>query len=143
MDETQHIATKDEMKAEAIKMMRILGLSKEVIKDFDENGVLFYSERMSVAFPAVLYWMSNKEEYMGQVAKINESGSLVFHGILTHLREGDMMDYLFVSKYKDEWPFAEEDAKQKVALSCCYSPYASEIGYVQVEPKMGGLTRTY
>ena len=135
------IATQEEMLAEAKKIGSMLGLPKALLDELD-NGVVYYSERQNRVFPATLYWLSNNPEFMKKKEELEEEGNFVFHAILTHLIDGDMLDLLFVSKYKEDWPMCEDDAKYKVAFSKCYSPYAEEMGSIQVKPVMGGLMRT-
>lgn len=140
MDCENEIATKEEMLAEAKKIGSMLGLPSHILDELD-NGVVYYSERQNKMFPAVLYWLSNNPDFMKKKEELEEDGNFVFHAILTHLYDGDMLDLLFVSKYKDDWELAEEDARSKVAFSKCHSPYADEMGSILVKPVMGGLMR--
>lgn len=134
-------------KAEAIKRMKLLKIMPEIIKEFEDNGTLYVSERMSNIFPATLYWATNYEGLMDKVREFEkEHDSLVYHIQLTHLAFGDCFSFLCVSSYEDEWGMDIAGIKNGECLAYVYNasdPWCSEFGYIGIEPSMGGVSRTY
>lgn len=140
------IATKEEMKQRAERILASFkNLHETVLEDFHKEDVLYYSERLNSRFPAALYWLHNESEYENLVKDFEKrTGNLVFHVILTHTLMGDLLDMLFVSKYKDDWPYEDEDRKYGVYVSNCVNlsdMILSDMGSIQIKEAMGGLTR--
>lgn len=140
---------KEKQQAEAIKRMKILKLMPNVINDF-KKGVLYYSERQNEFFDGVLYWVSNKPEFE-QVIKDFEKDYdyLVYHAQLVHTEFGDWLTLLFVSRYEEEWEEQREYLKKGEDYSCVITfdsdgfYLEQEFGGCGIEPKNGGVTRTY
>ena len=133
-----------EMKAEAVARLRALKVMPEVANEFEEKGRLFYSERQNKMFPATLYWLSNRPDLVTKAKEIEkEYDCIVYHAIMTHLVDGDMVDYLIVTKHESEWPYERKELKDGIVLSHCVSPYAEESGSIAVRPAMGGLMRQF
>lgn len=65
-------------KTEALRRMKELGLMNEVIEQFRKDNVVHYSERMNKQFPAVLYWLSNEENYLNLVKKFEKKTKLLY-----------------------------------------------------------------
>lgn len=133
-------------KSEAIKMLRTLGLMKEVRDAYDEEGIVYYSERQNKLFPAVLYFLHNQEKYVAAKERFEaETGAVVFHCILTHTEFGDLLDMLYVPKEEADWPSMEKGAKEGEFVSYCYNltDGFGEAGYIGVHAAMGGLIRTW
>ena len=132
--------------AEALKRMTTLKIMKRVRDDFEKHGTLYYSERQNAFFDGILYWVSNKQEYVDLVKNFEkETGALVYHCQLTHTSIGDMFAMLYVSKQKSEWAMDNEDLSQGVAIANVINltdPSLSDIGSIGVAPKNGGITRT-
>lgn len=140
-----NIATKQEMQERAERILASFpNLIPNVLEEF-KQGVLNYSERLSSRFPAALYWVSNEPEYEKLVKDFErETGNLVFHVILTHTTMGDLLDMLFVSKYKEDWELDDEERKCGVFMSNCVNlsdMILSDMGSILVKEAMGGLTR--
>lgn len=132
------IATKQEQLQEAIRRAKALHMDASVVKGLEE-GKLFYSERMGRMFPAVLYWLDNKPELIAKAREIEADGGMVWHAVMTHLVDGDMVDFLVISKYRDDW---KQDGNGE-CLSYCSSPYADEYGIIGIRPAMGGIERVW
>ena len=134
--------TRQEMKAEAIKRMKMLNLHPNVIKDMllDEE-ILNYSEGPLGG----IYWM--EETQLERVKEIESKyGCMVYFGILSHTNMGDMMSYLIVSKYDEEWDMEREDIEQNIVF--CFVdnltyPEFSELGSIGIQKIFGGLKRVY
>ena len=133
-------------KTEAIKMLRALGLMKEVRDAYDNDGVVYYSERQNKLFPAVLYFLHDKEEYAAAKERFEaETGAVVFHCILTHTEFGDLLDMLYIPKEETDWLSMERGAREGEFVSYCLnlSDGFAEAGYIGVRPALGGLMRTW
>lgn len=132
----------DKMTERAVQVARKLKLLDSVVDGLKENR-LYYSERQNSLFPAVLYWLDNKPELAAKARRIEEeTGCKVLHVILTHLKDGDMYDYIVLSANENEWPMEDDDLKHGYVLSYCVSPYCEgEMGTIKIRPIMGGLAR--
>ena len=131
---------------EALKRMKTLKISDNVIEDFKNNGTLYYSERLSAIFDGMLYWVSNEKRFVDLVKDFeNRTGALVYHCQLTHTCIGDMFAMLYVSKERNEWSMDNRDLAQGIAIANVINlddPSLSDIGSIGVAPKNGGITRT-
>ena len=133
-------ATKEQMKEEAVKRMRLLHLHSNAIHDFEKDGIVNYSQF------GVLFWLT--EDQQKRVTEFEEqSGSLVYHVIENHYVElGRMLTFLFVSPYMDEWE--RDRAELEVGEPLAYvanldDEVCSEYGCVGVEPCCGGVRRVW
>lgn len=140
---------KEKQQAEAIKRMKILGIMPNVIKDF-KKGILYYSERQNEFFDGILYWVSNKPEFEQVIKDFEEDYDyLVYHAQLVHTEFGDWLTLLFVSRYEDDWEEQREYLKKGEDYSCVVAfdtdgfYLEREFGGCGIEPKNGGVTRTY
>lgn len=133
-------------KQEAIKRMKMLNLSKEVIDDFKNNNRIYYSERQNQFFNAILYWVDNDENYVKIVKDFEKkSKCLVYHCQLTHLEFGDCLSLLFVSNYEEDWDYENQLLKQGIAFAWVENlddDTCSEMGTIGIKPSMGGIVRT-
>ena len=110
-----------------------------------KNHRLFYSERASKTFPAILYFVDNNPEWADIIKDYEaETGNLVFHATLTHTEFGDLLDLLSIpSEAEDIQPFLE-DLSHGLIYSHCVNltdPMCSESGMIQIRPAMGGIER--
>lgn len=133
-------ATKEQMKEEAVKRMRLLHRHSNAIHDFAKDGAVNYSQF------GVLFWLT--EDQQKRVTEFEEqSGSLVYHVIENHYVElGRMLTFLFVSPYMDEWERdrAELEAGEPLAyVANLDDEVCSEYGCVGVEPCCGGVRRVW
>jgi len=135
---------KAEMKAEAIDRLKKIGVSKRIVDEFEKDGTLNYSERLNAAMPAALFWLNGRGDLMERVREIEAHyDCMVYHAILTHLADGEMVDFLIVGKYKRDWPSERKDLNDGIAMSYCVSPYAEEFGSIGISPAMGGMMRRF
>lgn len=137
---------KQKQKEEAIERMKLLHIMPQVIKDFEENGRVYYSERQSPIFNATLYWLDNHKEYVDLVKEFEKKHhALVYHAQLTHLVYGDNLALFYVSNEEEEWEQDKQDIlhgqlfSRVLNLDC---EYDSDFGYIGVKPSMGGVVRT-
>ena len=148
------MATKETLKQlqkiEAIKRMQALGLAPNVIKDFDKNGKVYYSERMSAMFDGILYWLDNNNEYVQAVREFERKyNALVYHAQLCNTSFGVMLSMLYVSRHKSEWSMDYNDICNKHDGVMYVYAYVhnitdedlSEIGRIGIIRKNGGISR--
>lgn len=137
---------KEKQKEEALKRMKMLSLMSNVIKDFEKNGKVYYSERQNAMFNAILYWVDNEPKFAKIIQeKEKKNNILVYHCQLTHTQFGDLLSLLFVSDDEDNW----EDERQELrnGIAYCYvanldCEYDSDWGTIGIKPSMGGVLRT-
>ena len=139
---------RENQKLEAIRRMKALHLAKNVIKDFEKDNVVYYSERQNKFFDGILYWVSNEPEYVKIIKDFEaKHNALVYHAQLTHTDLGDMLALLFVGEDEKEWSGELElDQGDNSAFSYVVNlntPEYSEFGCIGIVPKNGGVTRTY
>lgn len=134
-------------KKEAIERLKILHekyeLLENVITEFEKEDTLYYSEYKNKVFPAVLYWVSNREDLTELVKNVEEEkGILVYHAILTPTIYGTYFSLLYVSQNQEEWE--EEKMYLKESITSAYSINLSDIemaefGDIQIAGAMGGI----
>lgn len=138
-------------KQQAIERLEILQkeylLHENVLKEFKEDETIYYSENLGGAYSGILYWLANINEYIEKVKQIEiEQKIFVYHCILNHTIDGDLLSMLYVSKYQNEWEFEKNDLK-----TGCIDVYVcnlnrdidSEFGSIQITGVNGGIVRLY
>lgn len=132
------MATRDEMKVEAIERMKMLNMHKNPINEFKRNGKLNLSEQFGA-----LYWLNDKEKEM--VRKFEEdNGHLVYHVIKTHTNFGTLYSLMYVSKHDEEWEMDHQDLKDGYCFAYVVNadePIFSEFGSIGIRPSIGGVVR--
>lgn len=130
-------ATREEMKQEAIRRMKVLKMHPNPIREFQKEDKLNYS------LCGMLYWIDEDQKKMVKEFE-EEYGCVVYHVIQTSTTIGKMLSFLYVSKNKEEWEYDMEDLMQ----GCPYAyvinldaDWCSEIGPIQVAPRFGGVVR--
>ena len=138
--------TKEKQKQEAIKRMKILKLHPATIEVFKTGDVIFYSESLSRDFQGMLYWVSNKEEFVELIKDFETRHEvLVYHAILGHYDFGTCLSLLYVSNDKSEWTRDRNDLRENLAYAYVHNfdvPEFSEFGIIGLKPVNGGVTRT-
>lgn len=137
----------DKIKEEAKRRLKYLGVMEEVNSLFSKEDRIYYSERQNKMFPAVLYWLDNRPEYVKMVKEFEKrTGHKVYHCILTRTSFGLILDMLFVSKYEEDWEYEFEeypDGSFRVMSMAnnLDDDGLSDMGSIIVRPVMGGLER--
>ena len=143
--------TKEQMRKEAIARLKILqkkGLHPNVLREFETEGKLNYSERVSFggAAAGILYWMDAAPELMEKVREFEEEhNAFVYHATTERFAGiGRMLDLFYVSAYEEEWAQDRVDLEENYAF--CYvaaldSPICSEFGGISFKVAGGGLVR--
>lgn len=131
-------------KVEAIRRMKALKLSSNIIKEFDKDRVLYYSEDLKGPFKGILYWVDNEPEFRQIINTFElEHNALVYHVHLVHTEFGDLLSLLFVSDYPEEWKLDNADIQEGFPLAYVYniSEEFGEFGSIQIKSINGGITR--
>lgn len=137
---------REKQKQEGLARLKMLNVSGSVTRGFT-SGTIFYSERQNRMFDGILYWLSNEDRYVEEVSKFEkEHNALVYHAQLSHTEFGDLLALLFVGKDERDWEDDKNDLKQGQAFSYVINledTSLSEFGSIGVEPKNGGVSRTW
>lgn len=131
-------------KAEAIRRMKALKLSSNIIKEFEKDHILYYSEDLKGPFKGILYWVDNEPRFRQIINTFElEHNALVYHAHLAHTEFGDLLSLLFVSDYPEEWELDNADIQEGFPLAYVYniSEEFGEFGSIQIKPVNGGITR--
>jgi len=132
-------ATMDEMKDEAVYLMRAFKMFPKVIDEF-RIDLLNCSETYGA-----LYWLNEKRQSAVREWE-RETGNLVYHVIYNRMEFGELLTMLYVDKDKRKWQRAREDAAAREPFACCVligAPETAEYGQVGVRPMFGGLVRVW
>ena len=129
--------------AEAVKRMKKLGLMPQIVVEFENEGIVQYSEPTPIG--GILYWLSNEPEWREKVRVFeDEYHSLVYHVIHSYTRYGEQLSFLYVSDAEEEWEMdniAIEDKYPFAYVENLDCPEFSEFGTIAVDERAGGLVR--
>lgn len=133
------------IKQEAIKRMKMLRLMPCVIKEFEDEGILNYSEMVNRFFDGMLFHAYENKYIAQAIDEFNEKNiGLPYHAQLTHTRYGDLLAILFVPYNNKYWTRDINDLKEGCAY--CYvanldEPLFSDFGTIEFASINGGITR--
>ena len=144
------IATVSEMRAEAESRLAKLvkkGLHGNVAQDF-KDAKLNYSLRCPLG--GILYWADNEnpEAQMVRDAIADlaaHTDGVPYHATVEHTEFGRLVDVLFVSDHREEWPMDAADLDEGYTFAYVYNaddPLMSEFGTIGIRTCGGGLIRT-
>ena len=131
--------TMEQKKIEALERMKTLKLYPNVIKEFEEENVVNMSEN-----GGFLYWLNDEQKEIVSDFEA-EHDALVYHVIHDFTGFGELLTFLYVSDYEEEWEDDREDLKVGYALAYVKNltdDYCSEFGSICFRPQFGGLVRT-
>ncbi len=130
---------KIEQKLEAIKRMKKLDIYTQAIKEFEKDNMLNKSES-----GGILFWLDENEQKM--VKEFEEKyNATVYHLIHNYTEFGELYSFLFVSQYKDDWDYDDEDLNNNRSLVYVKNideDAFSEFGTIGIRSQFGGLIRT-
>jgi len=136
MKEKSNIATHEEMVAEAVQRMKMLGIFEQTIEQFAKNGQISQSEQPFGAY----YWIDAKSKL--KIAEIEkEYDGLVYSVVRSYTNIGMLDSCLWVSKYKDEWERDRADISFGTVFAYVINwndEQCSEFGSVVVKIASGG-----
>ncbi|MGN0398848.1 MAG: hypothetical protein ACI4EO_01855 [Blautia sp.] len=133
------MATREEMKVEALDRMKTLSIQENAIREFKNEDKLNKSEK------GILFWISDEEEKMVRDWE-KSTGNIVYHAIYNVFEFGRCLSLLYVSEYDEEWEYDREDMKEGIAIAHCLNldnPQCSESGSIGVRPCFGGVARIW
>lgn len=139
--------THEQQREIAQKVLKLYGVHPNVSNAFRKgtrNHRLYYSERANATFPAILYFVSNIAGWPELIKEYeSKTGRMAFHATLTHTEFGDLLDILTIPADTDEIDEFMTEMRKGYFRSYCYNltTEKAESGYIQVRPRMGGLTR--
>lgn len=134
---------------ECIERLKILEkkykVYKNIRKDFEEDGTLYYSEDQGSIFKGILYWLHNNPEWLKNVQDLENLYNMkVYHCILTHFEFGDVLSLLYVSDDPNEWETEKEELINGMPIIYGLNVtdmFMSEFGSIQIEQANGGICR--
>lgn len=130
--------SKQVMKKEAVARMESLKIHSNVVIIFAENDIL------NLSFNGFLHYLSDEQKE--RVEKFEkEHNSLVYHVIQNFTSLGEMLTFLYVSPYPEEWAQDRRDIKAGYPIAYVVNvddDCLSEFGSVHVQPCDGGVIRT-
>lgn len=134
--------TNVEKKQEAIARMKMWGIFKPIIKQFEEDDLISES---APPFGAC-FWLN--DEQLARVREFEkEHNAVVYHVIHSYTEFGELENYLYVSNYPEEWEMDREDIKTGQQLVYVYNhdtPEFSEFGSIGIRRTVaGGLQRIW
>lgn len=143
---------REKQKQEALKRLEILqnlyGVHQNVLKEFKADETIYYSERINKVYCGILYWLSNKDEFVEKVKEIEEKRNLyVYHCMLSHTSDGDMLTMMYVSEDEENWEYERNQLKNDGIVDvyvCNFGcEWLSEFGSAEIVGINGGLITMY
>ena len=135
-------------KQEAIKRLEILeklyNLHPNVLKEFKQDGTVYYSEHINNLQSGILYWLNSQPKYVDAVKDVESKYNVyVYHCILNHTQDGDWLTMLYVATDVDMWKYDRDDlvSGNMMAYVETFDDINSEFGYVQIKGINGGIDR--
>jgi hypothetical protein len=126
-------------KKEAIIRMEGLDIYPETIRQFQNEGLVNYSEPPL----GTNFWLTTEQREIVKVFE-EEYNALVYFAIRSYTEFGILDSFLYVSDYEEEWEMDNRDLKDGYVYAYVYNhdcPEYSEIGLIRVQPRFGGLVR--
>ena len=127
------------MKEDAIKLMKMLKLHTNVIREFKEENKLNKSETRN----GILYWLSAEEQQLVNDFEQENPGTLVYHIVKTVTIDlGIVYDLLYITEDQEDWNLYMDYLKDDLVLSYSVTPFP-ESGLIKIKSVNGGLVREY
>lgn len=125
----------EKMKKEAINRMKMLKLHPNIIKEFSNKNIL------NLSLNTALHHLN--QEQLARVQEFEQKYDvLVYHVI----QNGQMLSFLYVSKYQEEWEHDRNDLEEGypfVYVANLTDESCSEFGSIGIQTYKGGVIRTY
>ena len=139
---------RENQKQEAIKRLKILEevyqLHPNVLKEFKQDGTVYYSEQVNSMYRGILYWLRNKPKYVQAVKNVEEKYNIfVYHCILHYTEFGECLTMLYVSSTPEEWERDKNELKTGYIVAYVYNldEIYSEFGSIEIAGANGGIVR--
>ncbi len=131
--------TREAMRCEAVDRMKMLQLHPNAIREFRDSGTL------NASYYGALYFLTDGQKE--RVKKFeDESGGVVYHVIQNYTEIGEMLSFLYVSKYPEEWDMDRADLTDDepvVYVANLTDENCSEYGHIGIRKLAGGVIRIY
>lgn len=130
-----------------LKMLESKGLLPEAVRQFEIEGLVNYSDRISFGHGAAggLFWI-DESNFTACIKDLEESeGFLVYHATHEHTDFGELLDLFHVSKDTQEWGIDRDDIEEGYSLAYVANlddDACSEYGSIGFAVSGGGLVRT-
>jgi hypothetical protein len=133
--------SKVDKQQEAIKRMEALGIYADTVRQFEKDGLISYSEPPF----GENYWLNDSQKEIIRDFE-EEYNAIVYFAVRAYTEFGVLDAFLYVSDHKDEWILDRNDINDGCVYAYVYNYDAtdcSEIGLIGVQPRFGGLVRTW
>lgn len=133
--------------ARRLKMLEGKGLHPDVVRQFETEGLVNYSDRISFGHGAAggLFWI-DESNFAARIKDLEESeGFFVYHATHEHTDFGELLDLFHVSKDIEEWHTDRKDIEEGYSFVYVVNlddDICSEYGSIGFAVSGGGLVRT-
>ena len=128
--------TKEAMKNEAIKRMKVLGIRADIINAFEEDKLLCVNDGKVIDVPLVI---------LNKIRAWEEKfGNLAYHVVYSELWNYKIYNALSVSRYKEDWKYEQSLIDNGWAMAYTINvtkPEYSESGSICLLNQSGILQR--
>lgn len=124
------------MKEEAVKRMEKLSILPEVITDFRE-GIVYESDQ------GFLIQLNDEQKEMVKAFE-EKNGALVYLVCHEYTNIGELYDFLYISKYQEEWDADMTDLEANMPFAYVVNksmPDCSKFGSIGILPIGGTIVR--
>ena len=128
-------------KQQAIKSMVALDIYKPYIKAFKDKGVITLFE----GYAGFYIEEDNEPELLAKIKEFEQEYDAVVYAVTHEFTEfGELYDFLYVSKYEEEWEMQFEDLQAGYVSAYVWNKsdeWCSEFGSIAVRSFGGGIKR--
>ena len=125
-------------KQQAIKQMEVLDIYKPYIKAFKDKGVITLFENYGGFY-------IEESELLTKIKEFEQEYDTVVYAVTHELTTfGELYDFLYVSKYEEEWEMMFEELRLGYANAYVWNKsddWCSEFGSIAVRSFGGGIKR--
>ena len=125
-------------KQQAIKQMEVLDIYKPYIKAFKDKGVITLFENYGGFY-------IEESELLTKIKEFEQEYDAVVYAVTHELTTfGELYDFLYVSKYEEEWEMMFEELRLGYANAYVWNKsddWCSEFGSIAVRSFGGGIKR--
>ena len=134
-------ATREEMKLEALRLMKLLNMGDEVLDRFEQTNVPYLSYSAKGSARA---FYEDEMEVIADAEERYDQEIMIYHVIRNKAFGEDMLTMLYVSQEKDEWSgnFTQLNDGSFLTYAYVESPMEDGVGSVVIAPAEGpGIVR--
>lgn len=131
----------EDKKIEAIRRMKMLDLSVNVVNAFEKDGTItVFDTQWKTKFKA-------EENDIKRIKEFEEEYSVLVYGVIRWYTDiGEMDSYLLVGDYREEWEQERSNLRFGEAFVYVYNhdaPFCSEFGLIGIRKTGYGLARIW